>query len=83
MAIAIAYIIPAWAENGTVVARSGNCPWFVVEGSVIGVCSIVEVLSGSLPGMGEQIEVGSGGRRIDDKPLACGVAIAKLRERCQ
>ena len=82
MATAIANILPAWAETGTVVARSGDCHWFVMEGPVICACSIVEVLSGSLPAMGEQVDAGSGGRRIDDRSLACGVAIAKLRERC-
>jgi len=81
-ATTLANIVPAWADTGTVLARSGNCHWFVMEGPVVGVCSIVEVLSGNLPAMGERVEAGSGDRRIDDRMLACAFAIAKLRERC-
>ena len=82
IAVAIANITSAMADTGTVLARAGSCHWFVMEGPVVGVCSIVEVLGGNLPAVGERVEAGSGDRRIDDRMLACAFAIAKLRERC-
>jgi len=83
IAVAIANVTSALADTGTVLARAGSCPWFVMEGPVVGVCSIVGVLGGNLPAVGERVEAGSlGVRRIDDRMLACSSAIAKLHERC-
>src|SRR5262245_55701231 len=83
-------VVNAWfsmtignSVTGIVVAVGRNCGWFIIEETRRGNCAVVEQLSGTLPAVGDAVEVKRGGAsQIDDRLLSRNHALDTLRRRC-